>query len=101
MATQNGNVLTCKAKDINFLEGAGKGVILIKVDDNDNVIGLLSSTSKKATMQLSTTSNTKSFKVQADPKAAKGRGGKGKSLVKRSKLMLADVPFDIPLLEKP
>ena len=101
VATQNGNVLTCKAKDINFLEGAGKGVILIKVDDNDNVIGLLSSTSKKATMQLSTTSNTKSFKVQADPKAAKGRGGKGKSLVKRSKLMLADVPFDIPLLEKP
>ena len=101
VATQNGNVLTCKAKDINYLEGAGKGVIVIKVDEKDNVIGLLSSNSKKSTLQLTTTSKTKSFKVQADPKAAKGRGGKGKSLVKRSKLMLMDVPFDIPVLEKP
>jgi DNA gyrase subunit A len=95
VATRRGHHLICKAKEINRLEGAGKGVTVIKTGPDDVVIGFIASSSKKDALNLATTSGTRKFSLPADPKKATARGGKGKQLVKRSQLKVVSPPVEI------
>ena len=54
-ATANARALLCKADEVNFLSGPGRGVILIKVDfPDDKVIGAIVSSGDRDLMTVET-----------------------------------------------
>ena len=68
-ATRNAHVMICKAEEINQLEGPGRGVTVIKTDEDDQVIGFLSSANKNEELVIESESGKK-FATAADPKKA-------------------------------
>jgi DNA gyrase subunit A len=97
VATRQGHVLSCKAGEINKLENPGKGVTVIKVGEDDRVIGFISGTTRAQALHVESTGG-KPFELHADPKRVTTRGGKGQQIVKRSTLKLAPQPVVIPVL---
>jgi DNA gyrase subunit A len=83
VATRDARALLCKADEVNYLSGPGKGVILIKlVGDDDSVIGFMASQGDRDLMRVETsrggeqTISTAKYEVT-------GRGGKGRELLQR------------------
>ena len=95
--TQDGHVLHCKADDIAKLEGAGRGVTVIKTADDDQVIGFIAG-GKRDVLTVETQGSGKKFELHADPKEVTARGGKGGQIVKRATLQLVRTPVTIPVL---
>jgi DNA gyrase subunit A len=81
-ATAGARGLLCRADEINYLSGPGRGVILIKLADNDRVLGFIASTGDRDLMTVETsrgaqqTISTGKYEVTA-------RGGKGRELLQR------------------
>jgi DNA gyrase subunit A len=84
-ATRNGRALICSVDDISILSGAGRGVMLIKVQKGDWVIGasILADDSDALVVEndkgTERTITTRKYEVVS-------RGGKGFQLFKRGKL---------------
>ena len=97
VATRSGHSLSCKASEINKLENPGKGVTVIKVGEDDRVIGFISGASRNQALHVESTGG-KTFDLHADPKRVTTRGGKGLQIVKRSTLKLTPQPINIPVL---
>jgi DNA gyrase subunit A len=95
VATREGHVLTCKASEIAKLEGPGRGVTVIKTDDDDQVIAFLSGAGKNDVLVVETDKGGKRFDLHADPKQVAARGGKGGQIVKRSQLIAVARPVTI------
>jgi DNA gyrase subunit A len=93
-ATRGGHVLVCMAEEIARLEGPGRGVTVIKTDDDDLVIGFLAG-HKSDHLVVETEGGGKRFELAADPKQAKGRGGKGHQIIKRAQLTRVKPPVMI------
>ena len=93
VATRDAHVLHCKADEIAKLEGPGRGVTVIKTEDDDVVIGFVSG-GKGDVLQLETQSG-KRYDQVADPRQVKGRGGKGNQVVKRTQLVATPQPVKI------
>ena len=93
-ATRDGHVLHCKADEIAKLEGAGRGVTVIKVADDDVVIAFIAG-GKGDVLQLETEKSGKDFSQKADPKQVSSRGGKGHQVVKKSTLVAPAKPVTI------
>jgi DNA gyrase subunit A len=96
-ATADGHVLVCKADEIAKLEGPGRGVIVLKVADDDHVIGFVSG-GKGDKLLVQTEKGGKTFELVADPKAVAARGGKGTQIVKKATLVVVPRPVTIPPL---
>ena len=96
VATSDGHVLHCKADEINQLEGPGKGVTVIKIDDDARVIGLVAG-DKTTTMTIENAAG-KTWELKADPKEATGRGGKGHHLQRKTTFTRPPVAVTIPSL---
>ncbi len=77
IATKGGRVIHFAIDDVNILTGVGKGVVGIKLDDGDAVIGAtLTSTSRFDKLSVETENGkTQEFGTGAYPIV--GRGGKG------------------------
>ena len=54
-ATREARAMLTKADEINFLSGPGRGVILIKLDKEDRVLGFIASTGDRDLMTVETT----------------------------------------------
>jgi len=93
-ATRDAHVMICKADEINQLEGPGRGVTVIKVEDDDVVVGFISTPSKKDDLVIESESGKK-FSISADPNKAVARGGKGHQLARRSQMKLVRPPLTI------
>jgi len=93
-ATRDGHVLHCKADEIAKLEGAGRGVTVIKVADDDVVIGFIAG-GKGDVLQLETEKSGKDYSQKADPKQVSSRGGKGHQVVKKASLVAPPKPVTI------
>jgi DNA gyrase/topoisomerase IV subunit A len=98
-ASQNRRVLLCKADEINFLSGPGKGVLLVKLDGEDRLLGVITATDDRDTLTVKTSMggeqrlNTGRYKVT-------GRGGKGHEFVSRgqiTEIVFAPVAAPAPL----
>jgi DNA gyrase subunit A len=96
VGTRKSHVLSCKASEINKLEGAGKGVTVIKTGADDQVIGFVAGTGRDDTLNMQTTTGTRKFSIAVDGRRLSARGGKGKQLVKRSTLKA--LPKDIEII---
>jgi len=85
-ASRSARAMLCKADDINFLAGAGKGVILIKLSSDDSLLGFKASTGDRDLMEVETnrgatqTISTTKYEVT-------GRGGKGRELLQRGQFL--------------
>jgi DNA gyrase subunit A len=93
--THHGRILCCNSQEVNLLSGAGKGVILVKVEDGDYVEGAFLA-SANATITMSTGGTRKLTGAEREPT---GRGGKGRHLFKRGTIKKLELPKpDVPVL---
>ncbi len=93
-ATRDGYVAYCKADEIAKLEGAGRGVTVIKTEPEDAVIGFISG-HKSDVLHVETDKSGKKFELHADNKQVKARGGKGYQIIKRAQLVVIEPPVVI------
>jgi DNA gyrase subunit A len=93
-ATRNGYVLHCKADEIAKLENPGRGVTVIKTNDDDAVIGFIAGR-KADVLTIETEKSGKKFPLSADPKQVKARGGKGHQVMKRVTFTVVPTPVTI------
>jgi DNA gyrase subunit A len=98
-ATRDARAMLCRAEEVNFLAGPGRGVILIKVADDDKVIGAIASSGDRELMTVETsrggeqTISTAKYEVT-------GRGGKGRELMQRGQFVRVVPPEPtLPTLE--
>ena len=80
-ATQDARALLCKAEEVNFLAGPGKGVILIKLKfPEDKVIGAIVSTGDRDLLRVETSRGAE-HTISTAKYGVTGRGGKGRELM--------------------
>jgi len=91
VVTEESHTLVTRVEEINELAGPGRGVTVIKVDDDDKVIAFLATSDKQAQVALETTKGRKLelTTFRQDPVA---RGGKGHQMVKRDKVKALPQP---------
>jgi DNA gyrase subunit A len=79
-------VMVCRSDEINFLSGAGKGVLLIKLDKSDRLIAAITAVDDRDTLTVKTSMggeqrlNTGRYRVT-------GRGGRGNEFVSRGQIV--------------
>ena len=81
-ATAQGRGLLCKAEEVNYLSGPGKGVILIKLGDDDRVLGFIASSGDRDLLTVETTRGAEQT-ISTAKYEITGRGGKGRELLQR------------------
>jgi DNA gyrase subunit A len=93
-ATHDARAILCRADEVNYLSGPGKGVILIKLQsEDDHVLGFIASTGDRDLMRVETsrggeqTISTAKYEVT-------GRGGKGRELLQRGQFTRI-IPNDV------
>jgi DNA gyrase subunit A len=100
VVTETSHTLVTKVDEVNELAGPGRGVRVIKVDDDDKVIAFLATSDKQALVPLETTKGRKLelTTFRQDPVA---RGGRGHQMVKRDKIKaMPQPPVFVALPEK-
>jgi DNA gyrase subunit A len=99
-ATQNARAILCRAGEINYLSGPGKGVILIKLTDKDDrVLGFVASTGDRDLMKVETSRGSEQT-ISTGKYEVTGRGGKGRELLQRgqfTRVIPAEVENPQPL----
>ena len=99
-ATGDARALLCKADEVNFLSGPGRGVILIKVGfPDDKVIGARVSSGDRDLMTVETSRGAEQT-ISTAKYEVTGRGGKGRELLQRGQFVRV-LPTDVvvPTLE--
>jgi DNA gyrase subunit A len=85
-ASRERRAMVCKTNEINFLGGPGKGVLLIKLDKSDRLLGVITAMDDRDTLTVKTSMggeqrlNTGRYKVT-------GRGGRGHEFVSRGQIV--------------
>ena len=74
--------ILCKAEEVNFLSGPGKGVLLIKLADEDRVLGAIASSGDRDLLTVETTRGAEQT-ISTAKYEVTGRGGKGRELLQR------------------
>ena len=85
-AARSGRALLCKAKEVNFLAGPGKGVQLMKLAKDDALLGFIAASDDRDTLVVKTSLggeqriNTAKYELTT-------RGGKGREIIKRGQFV--------------
>jgi DNA gyrase subunit A len=95
-ATGAARAMLCKADEVNFLSGPGRGVILIKIDfPEDKVIGAMVSTGDRDLMVVETSRGAEQT-ISTTKYEVTGRGGKGRELMQRGQFIRV-LPAEVQL----
>jgi DNA gyrase subunit A len=81
-ATAGARGILCRVDEVNYLSGPGKGVILIKLSDQDRVLGFIASTGDRDLLTVETTRGAEQT-ISTTKYEVTGRGGKGRELLQR------------------
>jgi DNA gyrase subunit A len=98
-ATRDARAMLCRADEVNYLSGPGKGVILIKLADEDQVLGFIASVGDRDLMRVETSRGSEQT-ISTTKYDVTGRGGKGRELLQRGQFTRV-IPAEIdtpPLL---
>jgi DNA gyrase subunit A len=99
-ATADARALLCRADEVNYLSGPGKGVILIKLTGKDDrVLGFIASTGDRDLMRVETTRGSEQT-ISTAKYEVTGRGGKGRELLQRgqfTRIIPGDLENPTPL----
>jgi DNA gyrase subunit A len=92
--------LLCKVDEVNFLGGPGKGVILLKLEDDDALLGMKVSSGPKDVLTVETSMGGEQ-RIGTASYELTSRGGRGREIIKRGSLVrvVADAPEAPPSLE--
>jgi DNA gyrase/topoisomerase IV subunit A len=101
--TAQGRGLLCKAEEVNYLSGPGKGVILIKLGDDDRVLGFIASSGDRDLLTVETTRGAEQT-ISTAKYEITGRGGKGRELLQRGQFTrivwpTPDAPAPLPAVQ--
>ena len=98
--TARARAMLCPAREINFLSGPGKGVILIKLPRGaDRVLGFIASTGDRDLLTVET-SRGASQTVSTAKYAVTNRGGKGRELLQRGQFRrVVPPPVTVPVFD--
>jgi len=96
-ATRQARAMLCKVEEINFLSGPGRGVILIKLQpEDDRLLGFIASTGDRDLMTVETTRGAEQT-ISTTKYAVTGRGGKGRELMQRGEFTrVIPQPVELP-----
>ena len=89
--TETSHTLVTRVEEINELAGPGRGLAVIKVDDDDKVIAFLATSDKQALVTLETTRGRK-LELTTFRQEPVARGGRGHQMVKRDKVKALPQP---------
>ncbi len=81
-ATADARGIICKADEVNYLAGPGKGVLLIKLGEDDRVLGFIASTGDRDLLTVETSRGAEQT-ISTAKYEITGRGGKGRELLQR------------------
>jgi DNA gyrase/topoisomerase IV subunit A len=97
VATAQARGLLAKATEVNYLSGPGKGVILIKLtEDDDRVLGFVASKGERDLLTVETTRGGEQT-ISTAKYEVTGRGGKGRELLQRGGFVrVIHAPPDAP-----
>ncbi len=98
-ATAEARGMLCPIEEINYLAGPGKGVILIKLSDEDKVLGFIASTGDRDLLTVETTRGAEQT-LSTTKYEVTGRGGRGRELLQRggfSRVLWPTPPAPQPL----
>jgi DNA gyrase subunit A len=96
-ATRQARAMLCQADEVNFLGGPGRGVILIKLQkDDDRLLGFLASTGDRDLMTVETTRGAEQT-ISTTKYEVTSRGGKGRELLQRGQFTrVVPPPVTVP-----
>jgi DNA gyrase subunit A len=92
IVTADARALLCKADEAPELANPGRGVTMIKVDDDDAVLGFGLGGPKENDVVIAETESGKKLPVGPGRYHVSGRGGKGHQLAKRMKIVAVVAP---------
>jgi DNA gyrase subunit A len=93
-ATRDARAILCRADEVNYLSGPGKGVILIKLQSKeDHVLGFIASTGDRDLMRVETSRGSEQT-ISTAKYEVTGRGGKGRELLQRGQFTRV-IPNDV------
>ena len=93
-ATHDARAILCRADEVNYLSGPGKGVILIKLQSKDDrVLGFIASTGDRDLMRVETSRGSEQT-ISTAKYEITGRGGKGRELLQRGQFTRV-IPNDV------
>jgi DNA gyrase subunit A len=93
-ATHDARAILCRADEVNYLSGPGKGVILIKLQSKeDHVLGFIASTGDRDLMRVETSRGSEQT-ISTAKYEVTGRGGKGRELLQRGQFTRV-IPNDV------
>ncbi|HEY6556821.1 MAG TPA: DNA topoisomerase (ATP-hydrolyzing) [Polyangiaceae bacterium] len=84
-ASQKRRALLCKVDEINYLAGAGKGVLLMKLAEDDRLLGMKLARDDRDTLVVKTSMGGEQ-RINTARYEKTGRGGKGREVVSRGTL---------------
>ena len=92
--------MLCKADEVNFLGGPGRGVILIKLQkQDDRLLGFIASDGDRDLMTVETTRGAEQT-ISTAKYEVTGRGGKGRELLQRGQFTrVVPRPVEAPATE--
>ncbi len=98
-ATRSARAMLCRADEINFLSGPGRGVILIKLqEDEDRVLGFIASVGDRDLMVVETSRGAEQT-ISTTKYEVTGRGGKGRELLQRGQFIrVVPATPELPLI---
>jgi DNA gyrase subunit A len=98
-ATRQARAMICKVEEINFLSGPGRGVILIKLQpDDDRVLGFVASVGDRDLLTVETSRGAEQT-ISTAKYEVTGRGGKGRELLQRGQFTrVVPAAVEVPTL---
>ena len=99
VVSARGRALLCQAEEVAQLAGPGRGVIVLKLDQNDTVVGFALLSSKEDELVL-LKEDGGTLPVSLRKYQVVGRGGKGHPLFKRGRLTgMVPAEWTVPILQ--
>jgi DNA gyrase subunit A len=87
VVTAKGRALLCQAEEVSELAGPGRGVTVIKVDEDDEVAGFGLGADDSETIVVAETEGGKKIMVGPGHDEVVSRGGKGRQIAKRTRIV--------------
>jgi DNA gyrase subunit A len=97
-ASRSARALLCPVQDVNYLSGAGRGVVLIKLGDDDALIGFKVAKDERDTLVVKTSAGGEQ-RINTAKYELTQRGGKGREVIKRGSL--TEVILEPPAAPEP
>jgi DNA gyrase/topoisomerase IV subunit A len=83
--TAGGRMLAFPTEDVSELTGAGRGVILVRLEDNDRLVGAVTTIPGKGVIVTNSDGNEREVSLKEIPLGQ--RAGKGQRVIKRMTLV--------------